>query len=355
MNYKVLAINPGSTSTKIAVYESEKPILVENINHDVNELSKYDSIFSQFEMRKKEIERILDNANINLDEIDTIVGRCGGLPPVKSGAYLINEEMINRLKNNPTLDHSSNLGAAISYEMSKSLGINSYIYDPVCVDEVIDIARFSGLKEIERQSLTHALNTRAMAIKYSKEIGKKYSDLNLIVAHLGGGISLNAHEKGRIVDFVSDEEGPFSPERAGKLPIIKLINLCYSQKYSHKEMVKAVRGKGGLVSYLGTTDAREVEKKIQDGDKYAKDIYDAMILQIAKGIGEMSVVLNGKIDAIIITGGIAHSKYITDEITKRVEFMAPVKVMAGENELEALAYGGLRVLRGEETANIYQE
>ena len=194
-----------------------------------------------------------------------------------------------------------------------------------------------------------------MAIKYSKEIGKKYSDLNLIVAHLGGGISLNAHEKGRIVDFVSDEEGPFSPERAGKLPIIKLINLCYSQKYSHKEMVKAVRGKGGLVSYLGTTDAREVEKKIQDGDKYAKDIYDAMILQIAKGIGEMSVVLNGKIDAIIITGGIAHSKYITDEITKRVEFMAPVKVMAGENELEALAYGGLRVLRGEETANIYQE
>lgn len=355
MNYKVLAINPGSTSTKIAVYESEKPILVENINHDVNELSKYDSIFSQFEMRKKEIERILDNANINLDEIDTIVGRCGGLPPVKSGAYLINEEMINRLKNNPTLDHASNLGAAISYEMSKSLGINSYIYDPVCVDEVIDIARFSGLKEIERQSLTHALNTRAMAIKYSKEIGKKYSDLNLIVAHLGGGISLNAHEKGRIVDFVSDEEGPFSPERAGKLPIIKLINLCYSQKYSHKEMVKAVRGKGGLVSYLGTTDAREVEKKIQDGDKYAKDIYDAMILQIAKGIGEMSVVLNGKIDAIIITGGIAHSKYITDEITKRVEFMAPVKVMAGENELEALAYGGLRVLRGEETANIYQE
>lgn len=355
MNFNVLAINPGSTSTKIALYKNEAKFLSESINHNPEELEKYDTIFDQFKMRKDIIEEVLKKHNVNLNEINAIVGRCGGLPPVQSGAYLINQEMINRLRNNPTLDHASNLGAAISFEMGKELGINTYIYDPVCVDEVIDIARPSGIKEIDRHPLTHALNTRAMAIKYAKQIGKKYEDLNLIVAHLGGGISLNVHEKGRMIDFVSDEEGPFSPERSGKLPTIELINLCYRKKYTYKEMIKLVRGKGGLMSYLETVDAREVEKRINNGDQYAKKIYDAMVLQIAKGIGELSVVLEGKIDAIIVTGGIAYSEYITKNIIKRVKFIAPVEVLAGENELEALAYGGLRVLRGEEKAHIYTE
>lgn len=306
-------------------------------------------------MRKNEVEKALKENNIELKSINAVVGRCGGLPPVKSGAYLINEEMIDRLTNRPTLDHASNLGAIISYSIANEIGVNSYIYDPVCVDESGDIAKVSGLNGLDRVCLTHALNTRAMAIKYAKMNHKNYNDLNLIVAHLGGGISLNVHEKGKMVDFVSDEEGPFSPERAGRLPAKMLVDLCYSGKYTHKEMVKNVRGKGGIVSYLDTVDAREVEERIANGDEYAKLIYDALALQVAKSIGELATVVNGDVDAIIITGGIAYSKYMSESIVKRVKFIAPVEVLAGENELEALAFGALRVLDGEEEATIYRE
>ena len=355
MKYRILAINPGSTSTKFAVYENEKQILSKVINHSVEELSKFNAIMDQFEMRKSEIIKVL-NANKNdLKSINAVVGRCGGLPPVKSGAYIINDEMIDRLVNRPTLDHASNLGAMISYSIANEIGVKSYIYDPISVDETDDIAKVSGLNGMDRLCLTHTLNTRAMAIKYAKTHNKNYKDLNLIVAHLGGGISLNVHEKGRMVDFVSDEEGPFSPERAGKLPSKMLVDLCYSGKFTYKEMVKNVRGKGGLVSYLNTVDAKEVEKRIANGDKYAKLIYDAMALQIAKAIGELAVVVNGEVDAIIITGGIAYSKYISESITKRVQFIAPVEILAGENELEALAFGALRVMEGEEEATIYSE
>lgn len=355
MSYRVLVINPGSTSTKFAVYEDEKPILTKSIEHDAAEISKFDNILDQYKMRKEQIHNVLDENNIDLKSINTIVGRCGGLPPVKSGAYKINDEMIDRLRNNPTLEHASNLGAVISYSLANEIGVDSYIYDPVCVDECIDIARPSGLKGMDRHCLTHALNTRAMAIKYAKMHNKEYKDLNLIVAHLGGGISLNVHEKGHMIDFVSDEEGPFSPSRAGRLPITSLIDLCYSGKYTHKEMKKRVRGEGGIYSYMNTFDAREVEAKINDGDEYAKLIYDAMALQIAKSIGELATVVNGVVDAIIITGGIAYSKYMTESIKKRVQFIAPVEILPGENELEALAFGGLRVLRGEEEAKIYKE
>lgn len=355
MTYKILAINPGSTSTKFAVYEGEEQILAKTLNHSVEELSKFNSIVEQFEMRKGEIENTLKENNIELKTLDAVVGRCGGLPPVKSGAYLINEEMIDRLINRPTLDHASNLGAMISYSIANEIGVNSYIYDPVCVDESLNIAKVSGLKDIERICLTHALNTRAMAIKYAKLHKKKYNELNLIVAHLGGGISLNIHEKGRMVDFVSDEEGPFSPERAGKLPSKMLVDLCYSGKYTYEEMVKNIRGKGGMVSYLNTVNAQEVEQRINDGDEYAKLVYDALSLQVAKAIGELSVVVNGDVDAIIITGGIAYSKYITESISKRVKFIAPVEILPGENELESLAFGALRVLKGEEKATIYKE
>ena len=355
MTYRVLAINPGSTSTKFAVYDGENQVFANTLNHSVEELSHFKSIMDQFEMRKKEIEKALEKNHIELKSINAVVGRCGGLPPVKSGAYLINEEMIDRLTNRPTLDHASNLGATISYSIANEIGINSYIYDPVCVDESDDIAKVSGLKGLDRVCLTHALNTRAMAIKYAKMNNKNYTDLNLIVAHLGGGISLNIHEKGKIVDFVSDDEGPFSPERAGRLPSKILVDLCYSGKYTHKEMVKNVRGKGGIVSYLNTVDAREVEDRISKGDEYAKLIYDALALQVAKSIGELATVVNGDVDAIIITGGIAYSKYMSESISKRVKFIAPVEILAGENELEALAFGALRVLKGEEEATIYKE
>ena len=355
MTYRVLAINPGSTSTKFAVYDGKNQIFTKTLNHSVEELSKFSSIMEQFEMRKSEIEKALKENNIELKSINAVVGRCGGLPPVKSGAYVINDEMIDRLTNRPTLDHASNLGTIISYSIANEIGVVSYIYDPVCVDESDDIAKVSGLSGLDRVCLTHALNTRAMAIKYAENINKNYKDLNLIVAHLGGGISLNIHEKGKIVDFVSDEEGPFSPERAGRLPSKMLVDLCYSGKYTHKEMVKKVRGKGGIVSYLNTVDAKEVEQRISNGDEYAKLIYDALALQVAKSIGELATVVNGDIDAIIITGGIAYSKYMSESIAKRVKFIAPVEILPGENELESLAFGAIRVLDGEEEATIYRE
>ena len=355
MTYRILAINPGSTSTKFAVYDGETQILSKSLNHSVEELSKFHNIIDQFEMRKREVENTLKENNIELRSINAVVGRCGGLPPVKSGAYIINDEMIDRLIHRPTLDHASNLGAMISYAIANEIGVNSYIYDPVSVDESEDIAKVSGLKGLDRVCLTHALNTRAMAIKYAKMNNKNYKDLNLIVAHLGGGISLNVHEKGKMVDFVTDEEGPFSPERAGRLPSKMLVDLCHSGKYSYKEMVKNMRGKGGIVSYLDTVDAREVEERIANGDEYAKLIYDALALQVAKAIGELSTVVNGDVDAIIITGGIAYSKYMTKSISKRVKFIAPVEILPGENELEALAFGALRVMEGEEKATIYKE
>ena len=355
MPYRILAINPGSTSTKFALYDWENQILAKSLNHSIKELSKFNKIMDQFEMRKEEIEKILKENKIDLKSINAVVGRCGGLPPVKSGAYLINDEMIDRLVNRPTLDHASNLGAMISYSIANEIGVNSYIYDPVSVDESNKIAKVSGLKELDRVCLTHALNTRAMAIKYAKMHNKDYKNLNLIVAHLGGGISLNVHEKGRMVDFVTDEEGPFSPERAGKLPSKMLVDLCYSGKYTYEEMAKNIRGKGGIVSYLNTVNAKEVEERINNGDGYAKLIYDALALQVAKAIGELSTVVNGNVDAIIITGGIAYSKYMSESISNRVKFIAPVEIMPGENELEALAFGVLRVMKGEEEATVYRE
>ena len=355
MNYRILTINPGSTSTKIAVYDNEEQILVKGIDHRVEELEKYERIQDQFEMRKNEVLQALKENNIQLNSISAVVGRGGLLPPVKSGAYLVNEEMIDRLVNRPVLEHASNLGAIISYEIAKPLGVNAYIYDSFAVDELTDIARLSGVKGMDRTCLSHALNSRAMAIKYAKNNNKKYEDLNLIVAHLGGGISLSVHEKGQMVDIVSDDEGPFSPERSGRVPCKTLIDRCFSGNYTHREMLKTIRGKGGISSYLGTVDVREVEKMINEGNEEAKLVHDAMTYQIAKGIGELATVVSGKVDAIILTGGIAYSNLITDNIRKRVEFISEVCVIPGENELESLSQGILRVLNKEEEARIYSE
>ncbi len=351
MSFKILAINPGSTSTKIAIYDDIKEVSRKTIEHPNNEISKYNKTTDQYEMRYKQIMDFLDENNFDKKELSAIVGRGGPLPPVRSGAYRVNDSMIDRYRNRPMFEHASNLGAIIAKEIADSIGVDAYIYDSISVDELDDIARFSGLADIERQSLTHCLNMRAVAIKVAKDMDKRYDECRFITGHLGGGISLSVHKDGKIVDMVSDAEGPFSPERTGALPHDKLVNLCYS---TDEDIVKRkLRGKGGLISYLNTNSTIEVEDRIKNGDEYAKLVYEAMAYQIAKAIGELSVVLEGKVDKIIVTGGIAYSKMITDWIKKRVDFIAPVEIVPGENELESLALGILRVLKGEEKAYEY--
>lgn len=349
--YKILAINPGSTSTKIALYEDTKELFKKNIEHSSEEISKYKNITDQYEMRYEAIMNLLKEMNFDINELSAVVGRGGPLPPVKSGAYRVNESMVERLAKNPVIEHASNLGAIIANVISKPLNIPAFIYDSIAVDELQDIARISGMADIERESLVHTLNMRAVAIKMAQKLGKAYEDCNLIVAHLGGGISLSIHNKGKMVDIISDEEGPFSPERSGRVPCKRLIEMCYIN--DKNTMKKKLRGNGGLVSYLGTNSALEVEKRIANGDKEAKLVYEAMAYQVAKGIGELATVVDGDVDAVIVTGGIAYSKMITEWITKRVKFIAPVEIVPGENELEALAFGALRVLKGEEKAHEY--
>lgn len=352
---KIVAINPGSTSTKLALYMDEQEIFVQTLDHPVEEIQKYDRVQDQFQFRKEVILECLEENNVNLKDLSAIVGRGGILPPVQSGAYRVNEAMVDRLANNPVVEHASNLGALIAYELAKPLGIPAFIYDSVAVDEFDEIARISGMPTIERVSTSHALNSRAMARKVAKKYDKSYEEMNFIVAHLGGGISLSAHKKGRMVDILADDEGPFSPERAGRVPCNKLIDLCYSGDYDKKTMKKMLRGKGGIGAYLGTLDAREVEKMIDEGNDQAALTYKAMAYQISKGVGEMATVLEGNVDAIVITGGIAYSKMVTTWISDRVSFLGPIEIMAGENELEALAFGALRVLKGQEEALEYLE
>lgn len=355
MSYKILAINPGSTSTKIAIYEDDKEVICKTLNHEASEIEKYNKVTDQFEMRKDAVLAFLKENKIEVKELSAVVGRGGMVPSVKSGAYIVNKTMIDRLMNNPVFEHASNLGALIAHEIADVAGVNAYIYDSVRVDEIPDIARISGRPDIVRTSTCHALNSRAMAMKTAKKYGKAYNEMNFVVAHLGGGISISVHEKGKIVDVIADDEGPFSPERAGRVPCKSLISLCYSGAYDKKTMNKLQSGNGGLKAYLNTVDAREVETMIENGDEKARLIYEAMAYQISKGIGELSTVVDGKVDAIVITGGIAYSKILTSWIKKRVEFIAPVEVMAGENEMESLSLGILRVLKGEEKAREYTE
>lgn len=349
--YKILAINPGSTSTKIALYEDNNELFKKNIEHSNEEIAKYKNITDQYEMRYKAIMDLLEEMNFDVKELSAVVGRGGLLPPVKSGAYRVNEAMVERLAKRPLVEHASNLGAIIANEISKPLHIPAFIYDSVAVDELQDIARISGMADIKRESFVHALNMRAVAMKVAEKIQKPYEEVNFIVAHLGGGISISVHNKGKMIDIVSDDEGPFSPERAGRVPCKRLIEMCY--KNDKNVMKKKLRGEGGLISYLGTNSALEVEKKILSGDEEAKLVYEAMAYQIAKGIGELATVVDGEVDAIVITGGIAYSKMITEWIQKRVKFIANVEIVPGENELEALAFGTLRVLKGEEKAHEY--
>lgn len=346
--YTIVAINPGSTSTKIALYQDKREVFSANIEHSTVELNKYKKITDQFQMRKELIKEVLYEENYFVEDIDCFVGRGGLLPPIKSGAYEVDKKLLDLLKGDTIPEHASNLGGILAYELAN--GKPSFIYDAVSVDEMIDIARISGSSLIKRKSFSHILNSRAMAIKLATEKGKKYEDLNFIVTHLGGGISSGAHQKGRLIDIISDDEGPFSPERAGRVPCLDLAKVCFNGEFTYNEIRKKLRGKGGLVDYLGTSDAREVEELIKNGDENAKIIYEAMAYQIGKGIGELATVLKGEVDYIILTGGIAHSKMLTNWILERVSFLGECHVLPGEKELESLAFGALRVMEGEEKA-----
>ncbi|MGJ0846232.1 butyrate kinase [Tissierella praeacuta DSM 18095] len=353
---RLLIINPGSTSTKIAVFDDEKSIFEETLRHSVQEISSFNKIYDQYEFRKNIIVNVLEKNNISIETLDGVVGRGGLLKPIEGGTYEVNDTMLEDLKVGYLGEHASNLGGIIAYEIAKEIGKKSFIVDPVVVDEMEEVARVSGLKEIERKSIFHALNQKAVARRHANKIGRKYEELNLIVAHLGGGVSVGAHEKGRVIDVANalDGEGPFSPERSGSLPVGDLVKLCYSGKYSLDEMKKMIKGNGGIVSYLNTNDAREVGQRIKNGDKYAELIYNAMAYQVAKEIGSCAAVLKGKVDGILITGGIAYDKEFTSWIEERVKFICDVTVYPGEDELMALAEGGLRVLRGEEEAKLYK-
>jgi butyrate kinase len=353
MVYKILAINPGSTSTKFAIYENETEIFTETINHTDEDLAPFPLITDQLEFRLECILSRLKQLRLGISDLSAVVGRGGMLPPLHAGGYYVNDKMKEILVGGTLLPHASNLGALIADAIAAPLNIPAFIYDSVAADELKDIARITGLPEISRRSFTHVLNTKAMARKVAEKHGKKYEEMNFLVAHLGGGISINAHEKGRIVDVITDDGGPFSPQRAGSIPLTYIVDMCYSGKYDKKTISKRLRGSGGLKAHLGTSDCRIIEKMIEKGDEKAKAVYEAMAYQISKGIGELAPALWGKVDAIIITGGIANSKMLIPWIIERVKFIAPIEIMPGENEMESLSLGALRILRGEEEAREY--
>lgn len=352
---RILAINPGSTSTKIAIFENEKCLFETTLRHSTEEISKYKHIFDQYEFRKNVILDVLNEKEINLTKLNAVVGRGGLLKPIEGGTYLVSERMLEDLKRGVLGEHASNLGGVLAFEIASKLNIPSYIVDPVVVDELEEIARISGIPEIERISIFHALNQKAVARRAAKEMGRDYTDLNLIVAHLGGGISVGAHKKGRVVDVNNalDGEGSFSPERSGGLPVGDLIKLCFSGTMTQGEIKKRITGNGGLVAYLGTNNAKEVSERIAAGDSEAELVYKAMAYQVAKEIGSCSAVLKGDVDAILLTGGIAYDKQFIEWIEKRVQFIAPVKKYPGEDEMTALAEGAQRILNGEEEAKRY--
>ncbi|CDN31567.1 Butyrate kinase [Mucinivorans hirudinis] len=354
---KILAINPGSTSTKIAVYEGETPLFVQNINHSNDILEQFPLIADQYDFRKKAILDTLLQNGIALSDIAIIVGRGGLIHPLESGVYRVNERMKHDLHNSPIGSHASNLGGLIADDLAQTIGgtVRAYIADPVVVDEMEDVARLTGLREIKRRSIFHALNQKAVARNWASQVGKRYEDVNVIVAHLGGGISVGAHRRGRVVDVNNalDGDGPFSPERAGSLPVGDLISLIYDNNLSKAQIRKMIKGNGGFVSLLGENSAKSATEKMEQGSSAAKEVVDAMSYNVGKWIGQMAAALCGEVDVVIVTGGIAHNKYITEYIKRMVGFIAPLVVIPGEDEMSALAMNGLRVLRGEVVTREY--
>ncbi|HEX9025209.1 MAG TPA: butyrate kinase [Clostridium sp.] len=356
MSYKLLIINPGSTSTKIAVYEDEREVFEETLRHSSEEIGQFKHVVDQQNFRTEIILEILQDNKIDIKEMDAIVGRGGLLKPILSGTYNVNDNMLKDLKENVQGEHASNLGAIIANEIANSIGKSAFIVDPVVVDEMEELARFSGMPELPRKSIFHALNQKAVAKRYAKENSKNYEDINIIVAHMGGGVSVGAHKNGKIVDVNNalDGDGAFSPERSGGVPAGDLARMCFSGKYTLEEILKKITGKGGFVAYLDTNDGRVVREAALKGDPKSKLVYDSMGYQVAKDIGSAAAVLSGKVDAIILTGGIAYEKTMVDSIREKVEFIAPVTVYPGEDEMLALAQGVIRVLNGDEEVREYK-
>lgn len=354
---RILAINPGSTSTKIAVYQGSKSVFLKNIKHTAEELQPFKKIVDQFSFRKEIILKELEAADIRIELITAVVGRGGLVKPIESGVYEVNEQMIKDLHISKLGEHASNLGGLIANNIAQSLeGARAFIADPVVVDEMEDVARYTGHPKFIRHSIFHALNQKAIARKYSKSVDTPYNELNLIITHLGGGISVGAHRKGKVIDVNNalDGDGPFSPERTGTLPCGQVAKLCFSGEYTHEQVKKMIKGEGGLVAYLGTNDAYDVEMRVKDGDEEAKKVHDAIAYQLGKEIGSLSTVLKGEVDAIILTGGMAYDKLLVDYIKNMVQFIAPVIVYPGEDEMEALAMNGLMVMKGEVEPKIYK-
>ncbi|MBO7248790.1 MAG: butyrate kinase [Bacteroidales bacterium] len=355
MSY-ILAINPGSTSTKISIFEGKKEIFTKTLRHSNEELAPYPNVIDQYQFRKDTIAAALVENNIDMKDIAAVVGRGGLLRPIASGVYEVNENMVADLSSAKYGEHASNLGGIIANAMAKEIpGCRAFIADPVVVDELCDVARISGHPKFPRKSIFHALNQKAIAKQYAAEVGKKYSDLNLIVAHMGGGTSIGAHKKGQIVD-VNDAlngDGPFSPERSGSLTALDVVKACFSGEYTFDEMKKLINGRGGLMAHLGTNSFYEVEQNMAKGDAKSILITDAFLFQVAKSIGAEAAALCGEVDAILLTGGVAYGKEMMAQLADMVKFIAPVKVYPGEDEMGALAGNGLAVLEGTEEVKVY--
>ncbi len=360
--HRLLVINPGSTSTKVAVYEDERPLFAETLRHSSQEVSAFSHVLDQYAFRLQTVLDLLQAREVPLPSLSAVIGRGGLLRPIPSGTYRVNDRMVAELrKRDKEREHASSLGALLAYEIANRVGVSAFIVDPVCVDEFDDLARISGLPEIERKSLSHALNLKAVARRAAQDLGQPYPALNLVVVHLGGGISVTAHRRGQMVDVnqALDGTGPFAPERAGGLPVGDVVRMCFGVApfagldLTYEQMFRKLAGEGGLVAHLGTNSAVEVERRIEDGDQHARRVYEAMAYQIAKEVGAMATVLKGEVDAIVITGGVAHSEMLLGWIQRRVAWIAPVLVYPGEDEMLALAQGALRVLEGAEEARVY--
>ncbi len=356
MTNKILVINPGSTSTKIALFDDNEALFSENIKHPVDEIKKFHRIIDQLGFRLQVINEYLEKRQVNLKKLNAVVGRGGLLKPIPGGTYIVNEKMIDDLTKGLQGEHASNLGGIIAYKLAKPLGIPAFIVDPVVVDEMEPIAKITGLPEIQRRSIFHALNQRQVARRAAREIGKRYDEVNLIVVHLGGGVSIGLHAAGRVIDVNNalNGDGPFAPERAGSLPAWDYTQLVLSGKYGRDELKKKLAGRGGIVAHLGTNDMREVEEMVKRGDKRAEFVYKAMAYNISKWIGSLAPAVNGRVNAIVISGGLAYDADFVEWIKERVAFIAKVIVYPGEDEMTALMEGVLRVLNKEEEMKIYK-
>ncbi len=359
--HRVLVINPGSTSTKVAAYDDETPLFVHTLQHPADQIARYAHVADQYEFRRDAVVGLLDEQRIALDSLTAIVGRGGILHPVPSGTFRINDKMLADMVHPVEREHASNLGPILAHEIASRVGVPSFIVDPVSVDEFEPLARISGLPEIERHSLSHALNLKATARRASRDLGRQYKDLNLIGVHMGGGITVSAHRRGSMIDVnqALDGTGPFSPERSGGLPVGDVVRMCYAVSpyqdlhLTCDQMLRKIAGQGGLVAHLGTNDAIEIERRIRAGDARAARVYEAMAYQIAKEIGLMATVLKGQVDAIYLTGALAHSALLVNWIVERTAWIAPILTYPGQDEMLALAQGALRVLNGQEIALEY--